>query len=145
MKAARVYKRQGQLLVGTLSQTDMGLWISDAAYARLPADAQDEDIAAAVDHALSCSQQQVPHPTDFRGATTLMLQSAGVKSWRTFIRGAQLVSIRAESGRQLMIPTVNRGPRDGFGFLEESAVTISWPAAPAQFGAALRQAFTACR
>jgi len=66
-----------------------------------------------------------------------LFMAAGVRSWRTFVEGAQLVSIRRQGGSILLTPMINMGAQNGFAPNLPSCVTFA-PRTICDIGAAIR-------
>ncbi|GAB4515238.1 MAG: hypothetical protein Tsb0020_33810 [Haliangiales bacterium] len=145
-QAARVYWRRAAWIVGPLCPQETGPYVATSPYVRLPDSITDSALAAEVRVALSRSHTipdidwyATPQPPD------PVLEAAGVKTWSTFHKGAKAISLYVEESQLKLYPTINEGSRDGFGWLTDAEVAIQSTATLDELGAALKQAFAACR
>ncbi|MEV6237716.1 hypothetical protein [Lentzea sp. NPDC051838] len=116
MKSCQVYARRGDLFVVPQARTADGFWISWPPFAKVPQDSP--DVGALVLAALDATAHDVPTP-NFRTEPmpiTPVLALAGVKSWATFVKGAELVAVDLDDGRLSLSPMVNGGSREGFSY-----------------------------
>jgi hypothetical protein len=72
-------------------------------------------VGTAVAAALNASGSGVDNPPP-TGPLPIqpLLEVAGVKSWATFVRGAQMVVVRLDDVEVFVEPNENRGGREGF-------------------------------
>lgn len=139
MKACGVYERGGKLLVQASSRTDQGVWILDGDVFELASDADEEALGQVVSTALQQSST-VPHPTQWGGLMKPLLTKAGVKSWRTFVRGTRCVRVKSERGGWTALPYRNLGPSEGFEEILGVEIAVSPNGSAAALGRAVREA-----
>ncbi len=102
-KAASIYVRDLRCFIGTSDRTTDGVWIGRGNVTVVHLD-QDEALGAAVLDALSLSRTKIPHPAQSewtavrRRSLDPIVAAAGLRSWRSFIRSAQLISVLLEAG-----------------------------------------------
>jgi hypothetical protein len=115
MKMAMAYKRGKRTLLHASSRTTAGVWILSA-----PVVAADEDtyLGRLILEALDRSQENVPHPTSWEGGLDPLLEVAGTKNWKTFVKSTRCVGIEFETNRVTFLPMKNLGAKDGFVPLE---------------------------
>lgn len=120
-----MYARRGQFYACAMSRTVEWLWIAGPPFLEAAGDATDEELGRLVLDALEGSRQDVAHPpvADLERVLDPLVELAGVKSYRTFEKGARLVEALEQGGVVTLTPTRNAG-RDGFLPLEGSAVTV---------------------
>ena len=145
MTGASIYSRRGLMFVGTMSQTDTGLFRADGDYTTLPGDSPFETIAAEMLTALSRSKRILTSPASAStgGVDTPLLHAAGVKSLRTFVRGAKLVSVRADDEHLYLYPSTQTNSH--FNFSAKNIIQLSKSVNLSQIGAAIEQAFSLCK
>jgi hypothetical protein len=99
----------------------------------------------AIFEALDASHEAVPHPTNWNGLLSPLLELAGVKSWATFMRSAKCLNVEAEDERLTIIPQRNLGPKEGYESLSEKTIEFPLGSRPEEIGAALEEAFARCQ
>jgi hypothetical protein len=114
MKRASIFKRKKQFFVHALSETTDGVWMYSEPWLALPESTDDSQLENAIRVALDGTKMGVPHPAEWAHVLDPLLTLAGVKGWTTFMRGATCVEIDADGGHLTLLPTTNRGPREGF-------------------------------
>lgn len=122
MKRCQVYARRGDLFVVAQAMVGTGLWISWPPFTRVPRDSA--EVGPLVLATLEKTAYDIPAPnlrTD-PAPITPIYQLAGVKSWGTFVKGAELVGVELDGGRLSLTPMVNLGSRQGFGFPDPGQV-----------------------
>jgi hypothetical protein len=143
MKAAIVYKRADRIYIHALSKTTAGVWIATPPFIQVEGGAL-SDLGKSVMEALGGSQPQVPHPTKWGGLLAPLLAQAGVKTWETFIREAQCISLEATEDRLKLIPNRNLGTTEGFEPILDKAIEISLSSSLEQIGLSIVEAFALC-
>lgn len=140
MKRATAYQRDASILVHPSSRTSDGVWILSEPCVRLSSDCDDAELGEVILSALGVSRLSLPHPTDWRGILEPLLKCAGLKTWKSFVRGAVCVEVE-ERGEQLEFwSTRNLGSDQGFEVDESKRTAVTLPASPVAIGAALRDA-----
>ena len=125
-----------------MSKTAAGVWIGTPPFVHIDDDVSPWELGTAVADALFASKSEVPHPTDWKGLLAPLLQVAGVKSWKTFMQGAQCVGIDNEDGRIRVISCRNRGPKKGFEEMLDTVVELPSTASMEVLGKAIEEAIT---
>lgn len=139
IKNANVYKRQKQFFVHAMSKTTGYAWIIWEPILALPETCDDQELDRAIRTALDGSRIDVPHPhpQDFETLGAGLYAAAGVKSWRTFVKGASLVDVVQEGARI----TLTLQKRDGAGFEPDDSHQVVLDAT-SELGAAVRKLLT---
>lgn len=145
MQCATVYCRYGILFTESSSKTTAGVWIGTSPLCKIEPGSTQSIIGEAAVKALNASQEGVPHPTNWNGLLTPLLELAGVKSWATFMRNAKCLTLEAEGGRLKIIPQRNLGPKEGYESLPERIVELALGSSPGEIGAALEVALASCQ
>jgi hypothetical protein len=112
----------------------------------LPLTVDDRTLGALITDVVGRSRTGVPHPmnpTDHAAVLRPLLAAARVSSWRAFMRGTLEVTIFLEGGKLLMLPSVNLGPREGFG--EAGSSVTAEPGDAEAVGRAAREALSLAR
>ncbi|RKT55354.1 hypothetical protein [Saccharothrix australiensis] len=137
-RTTHVYRRGKSIFVVTMSKTVDGLWITDEPCSRLPADVAPAELGAVVAKSLGESRQGVPHPS-FKDDSHLRPLPAvsGLKSWSTFVKGAELAVVRTEGDTVLVERHANQGR--GFAPGDADPVTSSTEDPDGLGGAVFRQ------
>jgi hypothetical protein len=123
-----IYGRQGFCYISPDDRTVDGVWIGSGHVVKVEASDPDE-IGGAVLSALGRSRGGAPHPRQEewaeqrRRALAPILEAAGLRTWRSFVRTAQLITacgadggviveLWAHDGRRLdvFVPAVERHP-----------------------------------
>lgn len=95
MRTCSIYLRKGKVIVPTASQTDAGFYIELEPVT--VADAIDADaVVRAVIAALDRGNPRIKTPERDAYLPPVVLPYAGVKSWKTFEKGAQTWSVDVE-------------------------------------------------
>lgn len=114
MKRATIYLRKGKYLIHASSRTIDGVWIVWQPTFALTEDESAEYLGRKIVAALDGSRSNVPHPSDWKSLSRPLLELGGVKSWATFCKSCVSAEVEEEGGRVAVVPTRNRGPKDGF-------------------------------
>jgi hypothetical protein len=109
MQIASIYKFKERLIVHADSRTTTGVWMAAEPFLPLPIDSSPRDIGSAVSLVLAASLSEVPHPTNWRAASTARLSAAGVRSERSFQTGAALVTVTRNETGYVVEPHRNDG------------------------------------
>ncbi|WP_428262367.1 hypothetical protein [Haliangium sp.] len=144
MKSANLDRRKQQWIIATCSQTTDGVWLHDGEYTVLPAESAPATVAEALQAALARTRIGIPHPQDWTGHVKPLLDAAGVKTWSAYVRDTRAISVEQADDDIVLTPTVNRGAREGFGFLSEQAIHVPSTATHAEIGAAIEKALARC-
>jgi len=126
---ASVYARRGSIYVAPSSKTEAGFWVEHGPYfAEAEADARAEPMTLARHVLAALAASRVGMPTPPRDELRSRLpEFAGVKSYATFMRGAQLVTVSRENETITLTPTSNGGARTGFTPLVDEVVRVDSP------------------
>jgi|GEM_PF-2615333 len=73
-----------------------------------------------------------------------LLELAGAKSWEGFARDAKSLCLEAQGGWLRVIPLRNRGPNEGFEYLNGRSVDLAWESSLHEIGAAVELALFRC-
>ncbi len=135
MQSAAAYRRSGRWYFHSESKTTDGVWIASQPF--LSSDQESINVGDCAKQALAMSTEGVGHPTEWSGLFTPMLDLAGVKSWSTFSRGAELVGIEMEGNLIKLIPHRNLGPKEGFEPVVSDAIDLPSEASCEDIGNAI--------
>jgi hypothetical protein len=144
MKRADVYLRKASYFINALSRTTKGVWIAAPPYIALSEACTDRDLGEAILMVLQCSGSEVQHPEQHSWPTIVapILKNAGVKTWESFARNAQSISVDEEEGNLTIVPYENRGSAKGF--VEEHTRNVNVKAdSPDAVGKCVRGALSA--
>jgi hypothetical protein len=144
MKSTIAYKKGDVYYIHSSSKTTAGVWIATAPFIKIDINSEPSTKGEAVLQSLNASQNAVPHPTNWVGIISPLLELAGVKSWATFMRHAKCLNVEADGERLRLIPNRNLGSKEGFEPFPEKAVELSFPPSPDQTGLALEVAMALC-
>lgn len=136
MKRVSVYERKRLLFAQPMSRTVAGLWVHDGPCVTISESVPIEEIGQAVLGALSASRIGVAHPTSWADLTNALAQAAGVRNWNAFAKSARCVNVELDDELVLM-PTQNRGSKEGFVDVEQHVSKLSASALPVEIGRAL--------
>jgi hypothetical protein len=144
MKMATAYQRGAIFVIHALSRTTDGVWIATQPFIRLPEDCSSDELSGAVQAALDRSKDRVRHPDQDQWKKVLepLLNAAGVKSWRTFVRGSTSVEIESDATGLALIPTNNLRGREGYEAIDTERITVPLNATSDTIGLRLREAFS---
>ena len=141
MRRATAYRRNGRILLDTLSRTTAGVWIGCGPVMVINTGEDTALLGRAVLEALNHSEENVPHPQRESWARILypLLNAAGVTTWNTFAKSALCVGIGFSTNMVSFVPKKNLGPKNGFDALQEK--TRNSPPTDIEIGSALLAAF----
>lgn len=136
-RAAVIYVINGRLVVGGNAKTTTGLRLNVDPIT-LPGDASAPEIGAVVLGRLEQSEVVLPHPaqTEWKGFFDPFLRAGGVRSFKAFMAGAQLIEVDQDGTGFTLTPTRNLGPKDGFEPLAQEALKLTGGAS--EIGATVR-------
>jgi hypothetical protein len=142
MKHGAVYERRGKLIVHADSKTVAGVLIGVPPYVVLEATADAAEIGRTLRSVLEHSKMDLRHPEphEWDAVARPLYDAVGAKSWGTFARGAQLVSVVADNEMIRLHPQENRGARDGFQPMGLPVIEVSATVSDDQLGLAIREA-----
>jgi hypothetical protein len=147
MKQATVYAREGRLYVCSASETVLWLWIATPPFLTTDAEeTSDEALGRLVRQALDASRQGLRQPSvkELETVADPLIRLAGVKSYRTFEKGAHCLEIHEQEGALTITPTRNAG-KDGFIEATEREAKLAADAGPAELGKAVRDGLKRCQ
>jgi hypothetical protein len=144
MKSAVAYKKGDAYYLHSSSKTTAGVWIATAPFLKIETNSTPSTKGGAILLALDASHDAIPHPTNWAGLISPLLELAGVKSWATFMKHAKCLNVEADGERFRLIPNRNLGSKEGFEPSPEKAVELSFPSSPDQTGLALEEAMGLC-
>ena len=98
------------------------------------------ELGSAVRAALEVAGKQVPHPSEWVGHAQPLYDSAGVKGWSAFVRGALFCTVDGEGGHLRFTPYANRGAREGFVPLDHDSIVLPGSASSTEIGETVAQA-----
>lgn len=145
MKSCQVYARGNEFFVVGQARTVPGFWISWPPFTKVPQDAP--ELGALVLAVLDATAYNVPAP-NFRtepSPLTPVYGLAGVKSWRAFVKGAELVGIELADEQLSLTPMMNMGSREGFGYPEPERIVRTSEADPVAIGQLIKDLFATSR
>jgi len=129
MKArkATVNQRGGRIIVDRVDTTVDGIPVVTDDIAVLDADVGTRELGEAVLGAVGRARGGIPRVQREEGEIRLqaLLRAAGVRSWRSFMRGCRDVSVFAVEGGVELMPSVNLGAREGFVGLPDESITVA--------------------
>lgn len=143
MKCCDVYARRGDFLVNAKARTIPGFWIAWPPFTRVPRDSP--ELGAVVLAALDATEYDVAAP-NFRTEPlpiTPMLSVAGVRSWRKFVQGTELVAVDLADGQLSLTPMVNMGSKEGFGYPEPERIVRTTTVDPGAVGQLIKDLLAA--
>jgi hypothetical protein len=133
MRAASVYRRDGAILVTSLSMTTVGYFVESPPQLRLDAGASPRQLGETVVTALAASRAGV-RPLARNDRSWPLLTVAGVRSARAFYAGTVKVEVEQVEAGVTLRPQDNLGPREGFVDLSEVRLDSSVLDDPAELG-----------
>lgn len=139
-RCAGVYLRGADIVVHSESQTRDGAWILAEPVTQLEAGCSDASLGGQVRAALRASRTGIPHPKAWTGMVEPLLRAARVRSYKSFVDGAWYVTVDERAGGITLVPTRNRGAREGFAEDPDAASFVAEGATDAALGAAVRTA-----
>jgi hypothetical protein len=142
MQSAVAYRRKRKWYFHSEIKTTDGVWV--ATHPFLSSEQESLDVGDRAKQALAKSTEGVSHPIDWSGLFTPMLDLAGVKSWSSFSRGAELVGIEMEGNSIKLIPHRNLGPNEGFEPIVGDAIHLPSDASCEDIGNAIIALATRC-
>ncbi len=144
LKAASIYVRDSRCFIGTSDRTTDGVWIGRGNTTVVHLD-QNEALGAAVLDALRLSRTKIPHPAQSewtavrRRSLDPIVAAAGLRSWRSFIRSAQLISVHLEADTLELELYERDDRRSGFFKSFENRRTASPICQPSSIGLAVHE------
>ncbi|WP_211831189.1 hypothetical protein [Kistimonas asteriae] len=145
-KLVLIYERKGSLFLGANQQTTAGVWLDAGPYFTCSSSDEEATIGSLCLQALEHSKSGVPHPKTHSGMTKPLLLAAGVKSYRTFIKGTKMCMLSA-SDKYEITPCRNGGStgnEKGFHEIAEKTQYLQQASNVSQLGKAVIQALIAC-
>jgi hypothetical protein len=118
-KSASVYQRKGRIFVHAESETTAGVWILDGSCKSLLGQDDPVAVGTVVAQALESSRTGIAHPSSWGGLFDPVLREAGVRTWSTFVKGAQCLSVSRDDHGLNVVPMRNGGSSEGFAFMTE--------------------------
>ena len=137
MKRAEVYLRREVLIFAPQSRTTAGVWIVGRPCVTVSGEAPAHEKAAAISTVLDASTDSVSHPTSWTGVLQPLLDAAGVKNWKTFVRSAKSVGVECDGDSIVFVPYANLGAASGFQRMPADAIRVSRSAPPDEVEACL--------
>lgn len=123
-KLATIYLRKSKLLIASSSKTISGFWVAEG-----PVQVVDEGdafaIAAALRIAFERSRSRVPVPNSFSEPIAPLLEAAGVKSWRSFVKDAKSIGASLFDGTITLTPKQRIDRAGNYIPISEKARTVS--------------------
>ncbi len=147
MKAISIYQRRGFLHVCPSVFTAQGVGIESGPCVKLPVlSTSATELGEVALRSLEGSGAIVPHPTDWtRRPPSPVLASAGVKSWRTFSRGARRVGIVHTEDRLILNPTRQAGDMNFMALDDDQKLHLPGDCTAEALGEAIERALARCR
>lgn len=148
---ANAIRWQDRILIHAEAKTVPGFYMACFPWLKLPRDASQAELGAAIQEALRGFRSDVPVP-DFRtpsGKAFLSerLQAAGVRSERQFMNGSERVDIDTRNGVLRFTPCRNNGavgPKRGYSEINEAAAEMPFTATADELGKCLNDAWARC-
>jgi hypothetical protein len=139
-----VDSRRGSLVVSSYSTTTAGFRVMNGWFVSLDDDVTDGDLGEAVLEALAHCRGGVPVPPRDSNPLRPLLDGVGVRNWAEYATDAKAVSVRSGDNLQV-VPTENRGSRDGFVEIPDKTLRIPPPVTAAELGKAVRDVLAHAR
>jgi len=135
----QIYCSADAWLVCAMSRTTVGVWIAGGPPQRLAGTASAEELGSAVLEAAERSLVGVPHPqlSEWNAISRLLLDAAGIKTWRTFAQEAGCVEVASEEGQLVVSPQRRQNDDRQVWFEPSDGGSILVNAKPAQVGTAV--------
>jgi hypothetical protein len=145
-RCANVYERGDRTYVDASSITTGGVWVASPPFIVVDA-AVSAQVGAAVAGALAGSKAGFPHParSGWDKLEEPLYELAGVRTWAQFVRGSRYCLVEAVGGVLRLIPSINRGARDGFKLLRSEAEEVPEDLNADDLGGRLRATLSKCR
>lgn len=131
-RVATLYRRGGVLLVEVVDYSTQGMPISSGQVQKLDITASDDDLGRAILSAVASARRDAPHPSSAEDGARLLeplLRSVGVRTWSAFVRGTRQTTISRVGHILRLSPSINLGPSEGFGSIEEPDLVVESVAA----------------
>lgn len=141
MKYANVTERAGLVFVQTTHQTTAGFGFIQDEFA-LVSISQLGEMGSAVRSALASSRENVPLPSrevlsKFAARQRALLRAARVRSYKEFLCGSKMVSVRMDEQQVTLVPWKNLGRRDGYVPVKDKDTVVPVSSPDVELGAAI--------
>jgi hypothetical protein len=142
MKFAVLYERRGKLIIGAQGRTTAGVLIGLQQPESTDADVDALTLGRMLRGALSRSTSPIPHPqpTQWPAIMQTFLDGARMKTWGSFVRGADLTTVESDGTTISFQPHENLGAREGFQPRGLPAVVVSATVTDEELGKAAQKA-----
>ncbi len=146
MKAISIYQRRGFLYPCPYARTVHGVSVLIGPCVKLSvASATATELGAAAFESLNQAGEVVPHPEDWDELPpSAILQAAGVKSWRTFSKGARTIDLDLMETEFVLTPMRQEGRLD-FIPLNDQKLHLPRDCTAEALGEAITRALARCR
>jgi hypothetical protein len=144
MNKARIDLRKKILFINPLSKTTTGVFVSEGDPVTLAEGCPKKLKGEAAIDALQRSRESVPHPKNWKAFGASRRAAAGVKSWRSYVRGTRCLLLEVEGDLLKILPSDNLGAREGIQARPEDAIVLAYPSTPEEVGEAIERAFGLC-
>jgi hypothetical protein len=123
-RKATVYRRAGLVLVNRVDTTTEGIPVSTDQVLTFGLDASPDLVGQGLLDVVRQARSHIPPLSRSEWVTGFdpVLRAAGVRSWRAFIRGCRDLSVFDEGDELRLVPSVNKGAREGFSLIDASEI-----------------------
>ncbi len=136
--SCEVYKRGENYFICTQSKTTLNLWVTSGPFFKADISDPPEEIGSRVFEALAASKWKIDVDAFGTDWTAGLLEFAGIKSWSTFLRGAETCGVEDRDS----VITVILFKRDGAGHTPAGKeFELSSDCSPAELGMAINAIF----
>lgn len=139
-RSASAYLRNGIIYLHSLSKTINGVWVLSKPVIKVDFLNDTDKLSQAVNEVLEGSEIGIAHPTSWSGLFDPMLEVSGIKSKKTFYKGAKVVLIDSSDLTDInFTPTKFLNSSEGFQPIEDKKLKVS-----GKTGEALVKCFELC-
>jgi len=145
-RSAGIYLRSGKFFVYPYYRTTAGVLIASGPVTVLPDTAEAGELGRAILLSLQEYKNNLPHPqpSELDSLPEPILETAGVKSWSTFSKGALACLISSSQTELTFKPSRREGSRGAYLDSPELAIDLTLPTTPEKAGIAAREALSRC-
>jgi hypothetical protein len=128
VQRAHVDLRRKGYIIWSACRTVSGIWRMNGAFQQIATTAPAEQLAEAIDRALTQSRTGIPDTTR-RGPLPFqpVLDALNLSSYGSYTRGTRSVAVERNHEIVSIIPYINNGPRNGFSAAMEKTIRLPQP------------------
>ena len=144
MKRAEIYMRNGSFYIRSQSKSTVGIFLWAGPIIVSEDSISAEALGRNILDAFAFSTENIPHPansTEWSQNLKPFLEAAKVRSWKTFMNGAEAVALKNIDGTIELIPYINRGAKMGFDFNSEKIRVLSADCPVVELGETIKNMF----